>query len=105
MHHVRVALDVHQVANFHRAVLADAAEIVAAQVDQHDVFGAFFFVGQHFLFERGVVGFVFAARMGAGDRTVFELASGWRAPAFRETSRGRACRDFFDFPRPSRSET
>ena len=76
MHDVGVALDVHEVADFDGTVFADAAEIVAAEVDEHDVLGALFFVGEHFLFESGVFSFVFAARVSAGDGTVFELAAG-----------------------------
>ena len=48
MHHVRVALDEHQPLHLHRAVLADAAQIVAAQVHEHDVFGALLRIGQKF---------------------------------------------------------
>ena len=38
--HVRVALDRHQLVDFDRARHADAAEIVALEIDQHDVLGA-----------------------------------------------------------------
>ena len=36
---VRVGLDHHQLVDLDRAVLADAAEVVAAEVDQHHVLG------------------------------------------------------------------
>ena len=75
VHHVGVALDEHEVANFYGSVLADAAEIVAAEIDEHDVFGAFFFVSEHFLFEGRVFGIVAATGVGAGDGAVFEVAS------------------------------
>ena len=38
--HVRVGLDRHELVDLHGAGLADAAEIVALQVDQHHVLGA-----------------------------------------------------------------
>ena len=76
VHHVGVALHIHQVFHFDRAVLADAAEIVAAEIDQHDVLGSFLFVVAHLLFQALVFGLVASARMGAGDGAVFQLASG-----------------------------
>ena len=41
-----VVLDDHEVVDLHRAVLADAAEVVAAEVDEHHVLGALLRVGQ-----------------------------------------------------------
>ncbi len=76
MHHVRIALDVHQVFHLHRAVFAHPPQIVAAEIDQHDVLGAFFFVAAHLLFQSAVFGLVAAARMSSGDRPIFQLASG-----------------------------
>ena len=76
MHHVGVALHIHQVFHLYRAVLAHPAQIVAAQVNQHDVLGALFFIAAHLLFEALVFGLVAAARMRARDGTVFQLASG-----------------------------
>jgi len=75
MHDVRVALDGEQFFGLHRAVVADAAEIVASQIDEHDVLGALFFAGQHFAFEALVFGFVLAAPTRAGDGTVENIAS------------------------------
>ena len=54
VHHVRVAFDDHQFFDLHRAVLADSSEIVAAEIDQHDVFGALLFVGEQLSCERFV---------------------------------------------------
>ena len=46
MHHVRIALDEHQPLRLHRAVFADAAQVVAPQIDQHHVLGALLGIGQ-----------------------------------------------------------
>ena len=43
-----------------------AAHVVASQVEQHDVFGAFFFVVAEFFFEGEVFGFVLASPPGSG---------------------------------------
>ena len=51
MHHVRVALDEHQLFDAHRAVFRNAAQVVAAQIDQHDVLGAFLGIGGEFGFQ------------------------------------------------------
>ena len=41
MHHVRIALDRHLLGDADAANLRDAADIVASQVEQHDVLGDF----------------------------------------------------------------
>src|SRR5438552_343546 len=51
MHDVRVALHGEQLFGLHRAVIADTAQIVAPEIDEHDVLGALFFTGKHFLFQ------------------------------------------------------
>jgi len=48
--------------------------VVAAEVDEHDVFAAFFFIGEHFGFEGEVFGFVGGALAGAGDGAVLDGA-------------------------------
>ena len=48
VHDVAVALDHHHVGDLDRAELGDAADVVAAQVDEHDVLGPFLGVGQQF---------------------------------------------------------
>ena len=65
--HVRVTLDRHQLVHFDRARHADAAEIVALQVDQHDVLGAFLGMADQFAHARRVV-VAGEARPRAGDR-------------------------------------
>ena len=58
MHDVRVALHEHQVADADGAVVADAANVIAAQVDEHDVLSALFFVVAQLFFQAAVFGFV-----------------------------------------------
>ena len=68
VHDVRVVLDRHQRLDRHAAVLADAAEVVAAEVDEHHVLGALLLVGEQVALEPLVLGGVGAARPRAGDR-------------------------------------
>jgi hypothetical protein len=51
VHDVRVALDHHLVGHHHRAGLGDAADVVAAQVDQHQVLGQLLGIGLEFGFQ------------------------------------------------------
>src|SRR5271166_2120658 len=41
VHDMRVALDLHQVGELHTVVLGDLADVVPAQIDEHDVFSPF----------------------------------------------------------------
>ncbi len=52
----------------HGAVLADAAQVVAAQVHQHDVLGALLGIGQQFVGEVAILLGLLAAPACAGDR-------------------------------------
>ena len=54
MHHIGVALDDHLLGDLHRAGGGDAADIVAAQVDQHQVLGDLLGIGQQILFPQEV---------------------------------------------------
>src|SRR5690606_33198636 len=67
VHDVAVALDHELFADPDAARLADAADVVAAEVDQHQVLGAFLGVGQQFGFQRAIFLDGPAARAGAGD--------------------------------------
>lgn len=51
VHHVRVPLDGHEVDDLDRAGLADPAQIVTAEVDQHEVFGTLLGVGEELVGE------------------------------------------------------
>ena len=58
VHDVRVALDLEQLGDAHAAGLADAAEVVARQVDEHQMLGALLLVGLELVRERVVGGAV-----------------------------------------------
>ena len=75
MHDVGVALDVHQICHFDGSIFADTADVVAAEVDEHDVLGAFLFVGEHLALGGEVGGFAGAARAGSGDGAVLDAAA------------------------------
>ena len=66
--HVRVGLDDHVLVDGDRAVLAHAAEVVAAEVDQHHVLGALLRVGEQRLGLAPVLLLVGTAGVRAGDR-------------------------------------
>ena len=62
------ALERHELRHPHGAVLADAAEIVAAEIDEHHVLGALLLVALELLGEPQVLVVAPAARPGAGNR-------------------------------------
>ncbi len=68
MHDMAVALDHELLAHLHRTGLGNAADIVAAEIDQHHVFGALLRIGQQFRFQRQVLFGSGPARTSAGDR-------------------------------------
>ena len=51
MHNVREAFDLHEALDPHRALLGNAAEIIAAEVHEHDVLSFFLGIGEQFLLE------------------------------------------------------
>jgi len=67
VHDVGITLDDHLLGQLHRADFRDAAGVVAAQVDQHQVLGDFLGIGQQVCFQRQILLFGGAARAGAGD--------------------------------------
>ncbi len=64
MHDVAVALDDHHVGELDGAVLRDAADVVAAEVHEHHVFGALLGIGEQLFGEQAIflVGLAAAAR-------------------------------------------
>jgi hypothetical protein len=68
VHDVAVALDVAVVLDAHGAGDAHPAQIVAAQIDQHQVLRAFLLVGQQLLLEQLILLLGGAAPSGTGDR-------------------------------------
>ena len=75
MHDVGIALDEFEALDADRAVFGDAAEIVAAQIDEHDVLGALLGIGGQLGGEALVFFFVAAAGAGAGDGPVKSFAA------------------------------
>ncbi len=73
MHHVRVTFDIHQVADFYRSVFAHAPRSLRPRSTSITCSARSLFVFSHFLFQRGIGGFIFSARMRACYRTVFEF--------------------------------
>ncbi len=74
MHHVAVTLNDHEVGDLHTAVFADAADVVAGEVHEHHVLGAFFGVGEQIFFVGQILGGRGAARARAGDGADLYLA-------------------------------
>ena len=65
---MRVAFERHERRHADRAVIADAANVVAAQVDEHHVLGLLFLAALQFLGEPHVLFVGLAAWPRAGDR-------------------------------------
>ena len=76
VHDMAVTLDCHEVGDFHRAVFRDAADIVAGEVDEHEVLSALLRIGH----EIGGVGIILLDRCstaaGAGDGADFHEVAG-----------------------------
>ena len=68
VHDVAVPAHLHELDHLDGARLADPAEIVAAQVDQHHVFGPLLRIGDQLCLQGGVLRGVCPARFGAGNR-------------------------------------
>ena len=74
MHHLAVIFEEERIRDLHRAHLGDAADIVAAEIEQHQVLGALLLVGEQAFRVGAVLGGGRAARAGAGDRPDRDLA-------------------------------
>src|SRR5581483_4710308 len=74
VHHVRVAFDEHELVDLHTAELTDAADIIAAKIDEHHVLGALFLVVHHLVGESLVFFLGCAAGACAGDGPVLHFA-------------------------------
>src|SRR2546428_13061715 len=48
MHYVAVTLNFHHLGYANRAELRNAADIISGEIDKHDVFRAFFWIGKEF---------------------------------------------------------
>src|SRR5580704_4535171 len=67
MHDVAVALDREFLGHLDRACFGDAPDIVAAEIEQHQMLGAFLFVGEELRRQTFVLGLRLAAPAGARD--------------------------------------
>ena len=65
--HARVRLNIKQLLYGHRADLANPTEVVAHQVDNHEIFGAFLFIREQFVGQCGIHCPVGASRTGSLD--------------------------------------
>ena len=86
--HVRIRLDRHELVDLHAARLAHAAEIVALQVDQHDVLCPLLRMRMQLAREREIGSRIRAARSCACDRTRRD-----RAVAYAHEALGRRADD------------
>jgi hypothetical protein len=75
MQHVGVALDNHQLADADGAVSRDSTNVVSAQIDQHEMLGAFLFVGDELGGHPCVILRRSAATACAGDRPERHLST------------------------------
>ena len=71
---VGIAFDRHQLVDFDAANRGDPADVVAAQVDQHDVLGALFGVGEQIGFELALFFRRGAAAACAGDGAELDVS-------------------------------
>ena len=67
-------LGFHQLFDAHASDTADAADVVAPEIDQHGVLGAFFWIGAHLRFQPQVLVVRRASPPRAGDRPQRHLA-------------------------------
>ena len=89
MHDVAVAFDEELVGDRHAADLRDAADVVAAEIEQHQMLGAFLRIGEQFDFQRLVLVRRGAARARPGDRADRHLVAGDLDQDFRARTRDR----------------
>ena len=68
MHDVRVALDLHELDHLDTAGSADAAKVIATQVDEHEVLRALLVVGKQILDQARILLRGGTARTGPRDR-------------------------------------
>ncbi len=83
MNHMGIPFDGHQLIDFDAADGGDPADIVAAEIDQHDMLGAFFRVGQQFGFELALFFRRGAAPARAGDGAQLDGIAGEPHHGFR----------------------
>ena len=84
MHYMGIAFNDHLLCNFYCARLTDTTHIVAPQINQHQMLGNFFGIGEHFFFQRQILFRCLTATPGTsygshGDLTIFQACKNlWR---------------------------
>ena len=68
MHHVREPVDAHELAHANGPRARHAADVIAREIDEHDVLGALLLRRTKLRLHRGILGLVAAARSRARDR-------------------------------------
>ena len=71
VHHLAVALDEELIGDLDGADLGDAADIVAAEIEQHQMLGALLGIGEQFGFERLIL------VRGRAARAACRRSGGW----------------------------
>ena len=74
MHHVRVSLHKHQSFHAHASVFRNPAEVITAEVHEHDVLGALLRIGEHLRFESLIFALVAPAWTSSGNRAIKSIA-------------------------------
>src|SRR4030043_1369762 len=69
VHHVRVTFHIHQVANLDRTRLTYTPNIIASQVNQHNVLSTFLFIIAQLLLQHNILIQAFSSWSGASKRT------------------------------------
>src|SRR5579872_3577827 len=83
MHHMAVALDEETIRHFDRTDLGDAADVVAAKIEQHEMLGALLGIDEEFSGELLVLLHALAPPARAGDRPDRDLAVAYPNQDFR----------------------
>jgi hypothetical protein len=65
---MRVALDLHELHDIHGARCADSTDVIAREIDEHQVLGTLLLIGQHVFGQRRVVLNGFPARTRTRNR-------------------------------------
>lgn len=84
MHDVAVSFHGHKFVDMDGIGLANTGQVIAAEVDEHDVLSAFFFVGEQLLLQREVLfgggaPFACAGEWAVGDGVVVDAAEDFGA--------------------------
>ena len=89
MHHVTVVLDLHQLGHAYGARLTHPSDVVATEVDEHNVLGALLLVGEQVGTQAHVLGEVHAARPGTSQWTGEDLVPFHAHERLRRTTHER----------------